>query len=114
MVCARPKDIPDSSEFGDDLYLNDSLKQELSEIGSTHSLQKLMPMTDRLVKAKSDGSLAAVPASVLETSFSRMKSRSLEPLTGLATWSTEPQIIELVKGDKGLGFSILDYQVCVL
>lgn len=25
-------------------------------------------------------------------------------------WSSEPQIIELVKGDRGLGFSILDYQ----
>lgn len=36
--------------------------------------------------------------------------RSLEPLTGLAMWSSEPQIIELVKGDRGLGFSILDYQ----
>lgn len=40
-----------------------------------------------------------------------MKSRSLEPLTGLAMWSSEPQIIELVKGERGLGFSILDYQV---
>lgn len=36
--------------------------------------------------------------------------RSLEPLTGLAMWSSEPQIIELVKGERGLGFSILDYQ----
>lgn len=37
--------------------------------------------------------------------------RSLEPLTGLAMWSSDPQIIELVKGERGLGFSILDYQV---
>lgn len=37
--------------------------------------------------------------------------RSLEPLTGLAMWSSEPQIIELIKGERGLGFSILDYQV---
>ncbi|KAG1663833.1 Patj [Nymphon striatum] len=111
MVCARSTEVPVSSEYGYEFEdLHDTLKQELSEIGSTHSLQKLMPMTDRLVKAKSDGSLAAVPSNVLETSFSRMKSRSLEPLTGLATWSTEPQIIELTKGDKGLGFSILDYQ----
>lgn len=29
---------------------------------------------------------------------------------GLAMWSSEPQIIELVKGERGLGFSILDYQ----
>lgn len=38
---------------------------------------------------------------------------SLEPLTGLAMWSSEPQIIELIKGERGLGFSILDYQVSI-
>lgn len=37
--------------------------------------------------------------------------RSLEPLTGLAMWSSEPVNVELVKGERGLGFSILDYQV---
>lgn len=64
---------------------------------------------DRLFKAKSDGSLAIGPPSVID--FTKIKSRSLEPLTGLAMWSSEPQIIELVKGERGLGFSILDYQV---
>lgn len=29
----------------------------------------------------------------------------------LALWSSEVQIVELVKDHKGLGFSILDYQV---
>lgn len=75
------------------------------------SLQNLLPTTDRLVKAKSDGSLAT---SLMVTSgdsmFRKIKSRSLEPLTGLAMWSSEPQIIELIKGERGLGFSILDYQ----
>lgn len=77
------------------------------------SLQNLIPATDRLVKAKSDGSLASttITATATDGSFSKMKSRSLEPLTGLAMWSSEPQIIELVKGERGLGFSILDYQV---
>lgn len=67
---------------------------------------------DRLVKAKSDGSLAtgSVGAGGTEESFMKIKSRSLEPLTGLAMWSSEPQIIELIKGERGLGFSILDYQ----
>jgi len=65
------------------------------------------------VKAKSDGSLASTTttATVTDASLNKMKSRSLEPLTGLAMWSSEPQIIELVKGERGLGFSILDYQV---
>lgn len=78
----------------------------------TRSLNNLIPASDRLVKAKSDGSLASSIAMTgsSEASFSKMKSRSLEPLTGLAMWSSEPQIIELVKGERGLGFSILDYQ----
>lgn len=28
-------------------------------------------------------------------------------------WNSEPQMIQLVKGERGLGFSILDYQVRV-
>ncbi|XP_028966399.1 patj homolog [Galendromus occidentalis] len=40
----------------------------------------------------------------------KLRSRSLEPLSGLAMWSNEPQIIELIKAERGLGFSILDYQ----
>ena len=43
-------------------------------------------------------------------SKSKLKSRSLEPLTSLAMWCEEIIQIELVKGDRGLGFSILDYQ----
>ncbi|XP_028146774.1 patj homolog [Diabrotica virgifera virgifera] len=76
------------------------------------SLHNLLPVSDRLVKAKSDGSLAS-SITILGSSdqaFSKMKSRSLEPLTGLAMWSSDPQVIELVKGERGLGFSILDYQ----
>ncbi|CAK9809008.1 Patj homolog [Anthophora quadrimaculata] len=76
------------------------------------SLQNLLPMMDRLVKAKSDGSLATTTTTAMMTdaSLNKMKSRSMEPLTGLAMWSSEPQTIELIKGERGLGFSILDYQ----
>ncbi|CAL4121137.1 unnamed protein product, partial [Meganyctiphanes norvegica] len=83
------------------------------------SLQSLVPGSERLVKAKSDGSLASSTnnancespwGGASDSSFNRIKSRSLEPLTGLAMWSSQPQIIELNKGDRGLGFSILDYQ----
>ncbi|CAG7720104.1 unnamed protein product, partial [Allacma fusca] len=75
------------------------------------SLQNLFQGTDRLVKAKSDGSLASTgTTAATETSLSKLKSRSLEPLNGLAMWSSDPHIIELPKGDRGLGFSILDYQ----
>jgi len=67
----------------------------------------LSQVSERLIKAKSDGSLASTDKT--EVSLSKVKSRSLE-LTGLAMWSSEPHIIELFKGDRGLGFSILDYQ----
>ncbi|KAL4712635.1 hypothetical protein ACJJTC_007932 [Scirpophaga incertulas] len=73
---------------------------------------ELAPPSATLVKAKSDGSLAGAGAEE-GGSLSvggKVRSRSLEPLTGLAMWSSEPQIIELVKGERGLGFSILDYQ----
>lgn len=83
---------------------------ERSALGG--SLQNLLPASDRLVKAKSDGSIVTsiTTATTADNNFNKMKSRSLEPLTGLAMWSSEPQIIELVKGERGLGFSILDYQ----
>lgn len=75
------------------------------------SLQNLFQGTDRLVKAKSDGSLASTGTTqATEASLSKLKSRSLEPLNGLAMWSSDAQVIELSKGDRGLGFSILDYQ----
>lgn len=72
-------------------------------------------MSEGMVKAKSESSLAST--STIGTghdsqlSNSRSKSRSLEMHVGLAMWNDEPEIVELNKGDKGLGFSILDYQV---
>lgn len=85
MVCARPRPAPPLD---------------------------LAPPATTLVKAKSDGSLAGAGAEEggSLSAAGKVRSRSLEPLTGLAMWSSEPQIIELVKGERGLGFSILDYQ----
>lgn len=85
MVCARPRPAPPL---------------------------ELAPPSATLVKAKSDGSLAGAGAEEggSLSAGGKVRSRSLEPLTGLAMWSSEPQIIELVKGERGLGFSILDYQ----
>lgn len=99
MVCGRSPNTAATTEH--------SMSERSPGLGG--SLQNLLPASDRLVKAKSDGSIATA-AGTPEISFSKMKSRSLEPLTGLAMWSSEPQIIELVKGERGLGFSILDYQ----
>lgn len=44
-----------------------------------------------------------------EPSLQKTKSRSLEG-TNIAMWSDEVEYVDLIKADKGLGFSILDYQ----
>nr|XP_015837296.1 PREDICTED: inaD-like protein isoform X2 [Tribolium castaneum] len=71
------------------------------------SLQTLIPNNDRLVKAKSETSIAS---SFNSEQCNGSRSRSLELIAGLPMWSSEPTIVELIKGDHGLGFSILDYQ----
>ena len=74
-------------------------------------LQSSSQQADRLVKAKSDGSISSsMTATDTSAVMSRLKSRSLEPLTGLAMWAEEVITIELQKTERGLGFSILDYQ----
>merc|ERR550519_2114577 len=50
------------------------------------------------------------PATDNSALLSKLKSKSLEPLTGLAMWTDEVINIELLKTERGLGFSILDYQ----
>lgn len=97
LVCARRTNIPTEPYAEDDPQfqtppLNSGVNEAVSE---------------RLVKSKSDNALSEP---VGQTNLTK-KSRSLEPLNTLAMWSNEPVVIELRKGDKGLGFSILDYQV---
>uniref|UniRef100_A0A2M4BCM6 Putative pdz domain-containing protein n=1 Tax=Anopheles marajoara TaxID=58244 RepID=A0A2M4BCM6_9DIPT len=106
MVCARGD--PDLLRFTEEQLIS-SLEADAAK-RTQHQLHGSLTPSERLVKAKSDGSLATTNGGGTNDSFSKIKSRSLEPLTGLAMWSSEPQIIELIKGERGLGFSILDYQ----
>ncbi|CAH0714846.1 unnamed protein product, partial [Brenthis ino] len=85
------------------------------------SLQDLLAPPQRLIKAKSESSVASLcsAATVLSAGhdhdefcsddLERNRSRSLEPLSGLAMWSDQVEYIQLQKEDRGLGFSILDY-----
>ncbi|KAK9686273.1 PDZ domain, partial [Popillia japonica] len=77
---------------------------------STGSLQTLIPNSEKLVKAKSDTSIASSSTGDTCCSDLGSRSRSLEAVTGLPLWSSEYAVVDLVKGDYGLGFSILDYQ----
>lgn len=112
-------DEPDPFAYDDVSYIGmaqSPLAQRPSSSSSAspppppHLLSGSLPA---LVKAKSDGSLAqsdweeGLPGG---GPLVKLRSRSLEPLTGLAMWSSEPHVVELLKGDRGLGFSILDYQ----
>ncbi|KAM3958724.1 LOW QUALITY PROTEIN: multiple PDZ domain protein [Aphomia sociella] len=84
-------------------------------------LQDLLAPPQRLIKAKSESSVASLcsAATILSAghdhdefcseSLERNRSRSLEPLSGLAMWSDRVQYIQLQKEERGLGFSILDY-----
>lgn len=76
MVCSRNVSGETVIPFTKD-NLHHALDIEPSEASTS---QSLMP-SDRLVKAKSDGSLATTGSQ--GDGFSKMKSRSLEPLTGL-------------------------------
>lgn len=76
------------------------------------SLKNLLPQPEqRLLKALSDTSINTSSTATItdEHSLQKAKSRSLE-VTNLAMWSDEIEYINLVKADRGLGFSILDYQ----
>ncbi|XP_026763327.1 patj homolog [Galleria mellonella] len=64
-----------------------------------------------LVKAQSDTSInTSSTATLTNHSGHSRKSRSLECVSGLAMWQSREDIVQLVKADQGLGFSILDYQ----
>ncbi|VDP35071.1 unnamed protein product [Soboliphyme baturini] len=67
---------------------------------------------EKLFKAKSEVQLleSCRKSFDLEEKILFWRSRSLDTLENLAIWSNVPDVIELEKGDRGLGFSLLEYQ----
>ena len=111
IVCARSNQTETQTDFTNSMMTRStdySLQGSMASSAAISAADK----QDRLFKAKSDGSIASSSGTTTEASQkeSKLKSRSLEPLTSLAMWSEEVLEIELVKAEKGLGFSILDYQ----
>lgn len=106
LVCAR-------SKIAESRVINTSQDREAfaqrSILGG--SLKNLLPQPERLIKAVSDTSINTSSTATVtdENSLQKSKSRSLE-VTNLAMWADEVETIDLKKGDRGLGFSILDYQ----
>ncbi|XP_019642087.1 PREDICTED: multiple PDZ domain protein-like [Branchiostoma belcheri] len=107
----RPPDIPTIRP----LDVDELNSKRMSFTGS--------PDVGMMSRARSEGSIPPAVESAMSIiikrkkfvstespSLDKNKSRSLEPLSQLAMWSPDIQTIELHKGEKGLGFSILDYQ----
>ncbi|KAI6219250.1 PDZ domain containing protein [Aphelenchoides besseyi] len=68
---------------------------------------------DRLFKAKSEFTLTTTVDSegvFFRSLAKKLRSRSLEQLSGLAIWNCVPIVVCLEKDSRGLGFSIIDYQ----
>ncbi|KAK7101023.1 multiple PDZ domain protein-like isoform X2 [Littorina saxatilis] len=108
LVCARKKSPPQSETFNSPSTTVAAATNSFLPSSFVDGIQSTTP--DRLIKAKSEQALSTTDCPPAAAALNKGKSRSLEPLTGLAMWSSEPVVIELEKGDRGLGFSILDYQ----
>lgn len=108
LVCGRKSD--------QNRVINTSQDREAFEARNIlgGSLKNLLPQPEqRLVKALSDTSINTSSTATITdegaNNLQKSKSRSLEA-NNLAMWSDEVEMIDLKKGDRGLGFSILDYQ----
>lgn len=83
-------------------------------------LAALMHEDEHIIKSKSESALAI---DTNETTQNKLKSinyrkielslrsRSLEHLSGYSIWNCVPLLVVLEKDTKGLGFSVIDYQV---
>nr|XP_022912936.1 multiple PDZ domain protein-like isoform X1 [Onthophagus taurus] len=112
MVCAR---YSVDTRIIDTGQCRDAFEARVSSIFQNilaESLQTLIPKSDRLVKAKSDTSIASNSFGDDNPNSYNMgnRSKSLETGSGFPMWNSEYTEVVLNKGDFGLGFSILDYQ----
>ncbi|CAG9565740.1 unnamed protein product [Danaus chrysippus] len=104
LVCARS-----STDSGPRPVVN--LSQDREGFEARKIISGSLNNLTTIVKAQSDTSInTSSTATLTNQSNQSKKSKSLECVSGLAMWQSKEDIVELVKGDQGLGFSILDYQ----
>ncbi|KAK6049697.1 PDZ/DHR/GLGF domain protein, partial [Cooperia oncophora] len=87
--------------------------QPTSEKSLPASYPLLASGHEKIVKAKSEVNIPDLVSNtdvLLQQVSRRLRARSLEPLTGLAVWNCVPLVVCLEKDERGLGFSIVDYQ----
>ncbi|CAH0728652.1 unnamed protein product, partial [Brenthis ino] len=104
LVCARS-----STDGGPRPVIN--LAQDREGFEARKIISGSLNNLTTLVKAQSDTSInTSSTATLTNHSGQSKKSKSLECVSGLAMWQSKEDIVELIKADQGLGFSILDYQ----
>lgn len=104
LVCARS-----STESGPRPVVN--LAQDREGFEARKIISGSLNNLTTIVKAQSDTSInTSSTATLTNQSNQSKKSKSLECVSGLAMWQSKEDIVKLMKGDQGLGFSILDYQ----
>ncbi|XP_033636742.1 multiple PDZ domain protein-like isoform X3 [Asterias rubens] len=110
IVCARhPHPVfPEAAEVPqpkiEEVAVTVDAQEEVFTMNQTN-LQESLPFPE----VENVGSVLAVQT-LRDNSSDRASPLSRESLGGLAVWDDELQTVDLNKGDKGLGFSILDYQ----
>nr|CAH7758328.1 unnamed protein product [Callosobruchus chinensis] len=107
LVCARhstPIQIIDTSQHRAAFQARKILA------GSLHTLLASSDSRHHLEKAKSQSSLMSSNGDENTPNDLRSRSRSLDLVGEVPLWSDEITTVMLEKTDKGLGFSILDYQ----
>ena len=114
IVCARhPHPVfPEAAEVPqpkiEEVAVTVDAQEEVFTTNQTN-LQESLPFPE----VENVGSVLAVQT-LRDNSSDRASPLSRESLGGLAVWDDELQTVDLNKGDKGLGFSILDYQVSLI
>ncbi|CAH2012988.1 unnamed protein product [Acanthoscelides obtectus] len=107
LVCARhatPIQIIDTSQHKEAFQARKILA------GSLHTLLASSDSRHHLEKAKSQSSLMSSNGDENTSHELENRSRSLDLIGEAPLWSEESTVVKLEKTDKGLGFSILDYQ----
>ncbi|VDM55817.1 unnamed protein product, partial [Angiostrongylus costaricensis] len=87
--------------------------QPTTERSLPASYSLLASGNEKIVKAKSEVNIPDLTnetEALLHQVSRRLRTRSLEPLTGLAVWNCVPLVVCLMKDERGLGFSVVDYQ----
>ena len=119
IVCARhphpvfpekkASDVPQSAPTVEEVIPDANIQEEVFT-ASELNLQESLPFPE----VELAGAALAVHSGGGDDGVDRASPMSRDSIGSLAVWDDELHTVDLIKGDQGLGFSILDYQVKIL